>query len=217
MVGGHGGVSDVGESVLSTGEYAAAQKTVSKLIAGDVPAKDISIVGIGVRTVEKVTGRLGFASAARSGAVNGVLFGMFFGAILLLTTPDAPVQLFAGFLFIGVAIGMCLSLVSFSIIRRRRDYASVTQLAADAYEVRVQAASLAKAREVLGAGRPEATRAAVNLDEPPRYGERIAPAGAGSAPPGSGAPADRTVAPEAAADAAPSPDDAPSVSDSPSS
>lgn len=171
--------TDIGEVVASMRDYEAAQKTVSKLIAGEVPARDIAIVGQGIRTVERITGRLGYATAARSGAVNGILIGLFLSAILVLGNPEVPIQLFVGFVLIGVAIGMILSLVTFAIVRRRRDFASVTQLASDHYEVTVLAASLAKARQVLGA-RPAAPRPPVNLDEPPRYGERI-PAG-GAAP-----------------------------------
>ncbi|MFJ4224596.1 general stress protein [Microbacterium sp. NPDC089695] len=174
---------DEGEIVASTRDYEGAQKTVSKLIAQEVPARDITIVGQSVRTVERVTGRLGYAAAARSGAINGVLIGLFLGAILVLGNPEVPIQLFVGFVFIGVAIGMILSLVTYAIVRRRRDFASVTQFAADHYEVRVQAASLAKARQVLGAVRPATVRPPVNLDEPPRYGERITPgSGDGQAP-----------------------------------
>ena len=60
--------TDIGEVVASMRDYEAAQKTVSKLIAGEVPARDIAIVGQGIRTVERITGRLGYATAARSGA-----------------------------------------------------------------------------------------------------------------------------------------------------
>lgn len=166
----------VGETVASVREYEAAQKTVSKLIAAEVPARDIAIVGQSVRTIERVTGRLGYAAAARSGAVNGVLIGLLLSAILVIGNPDAPIQLFVGFVFIGVALGMILSLVTYAIVRRRRDFASVTQLAADHYEVTVMPASLAKAREALGSGqRTEVVRPPVDLDEPPRYGERVAP------------------------------------------
>ncbi len=172
---------DEGEIVASTRDYEGAQKTVSKLIAEEVPARDIAIVGQSVRTVERITGRLGYAAAARSGAVNGVLIGLFLSAILVIGNPDVPIQLFVGFVFIGVALGMLLSLVTYAIVRRRRDFASVTQFAADHYEVRVQAASLAKARLALGAATPAPVRAPVNLDEPPRYGERITP-GTPSAP-----------------------------------
>ena len=166
----------VGETVASVREYEAAQKTVSKLIAAEVPARDIAIVGQSVRTIERVTGRLGYAAAARSGAVNGVLIGLLLSAILVIGNPDAPIQLFVGFVFIGVALGMILSLVTYAIVRRRRDFASVTQLAADHYEVTVMPVSLAKAREALGTGqRTEVVRPPVDLDEPPRYGERVAP------------------------------------------
>lgn len=168
---------DEGEIVASTRDYEGAQKTVSKLIAEDVPARDIAIIGQSVRTVERITGRLGYAAAARSGAVNGVLIGLFLSAILVIGNPDVPIQLFVGFVFIGVALGMLLSLITYAIVRRRRDFASVTQFAADHYEVRVQAASLAKARLALGAAKPAPVRAPVNLDEPPRYGERITPGG----------------------------------------
>lgn len=163
----------VGETVASVREYEAAQKTVSKLIAGDVPARDIAIVGQGVRTIERITGRLGYAAAARSGAVNGVLIGLLLSAILVIGNPDAPIQLFVGFVFIGVALGMILSLVTYAIVRRRRDFASVTQLAADHYEVTVLPGSLSKAREIVGVTRTTVVRPPVDLNEPPRYGERV--------------------------------------------
>ncbi|MFF1542028.1 general stress protein [Microbacterium sp. NPDC058269] len=167
--------TDTGEIVASMRDYESAQKTVSKLIAGEVPARDIAIVGQSVRTVERVTGKLGYASAARSGAINGVLIGLFLGAILVLGNPEVPIQLFVGFVFIGVAVGMILSLVTYAIVRRRRDFASVTQFAADHYEVTVLSSSLGKARQVLGADKVAPVRPPVNLDEPPRYGERITP------------------------------------------
>lgn len=179
-------------------DYESAQKTVSKLIAAEVPARDIAIVGQSVRTVERVTGKLGYAAAARSGAINGVLIGLFLSAILVLGNPEVPIQLFVGFVFIGVAVGMLLSLVTYAIVRRRRDFASVTQFAADHYEVTVMPASLAKARQVIGAARPEPTRPPVNLDEPPRYGERISPAGAAPAQPAPAAPAEPVVPPRPA-------------------
>ncbi|WP_186307689.1 general stress protein [Microbacterium sp. 1.5R] len=211
---------DDGEIVASTRDYEGAQKTVSKLIAQEVPARDIAIVGQNVRTVERVTGRLGYAAAARSGAINGVLIGLFLSAILVLGNPEVPIQLFVGFVFIGVALGMLLSLVTYAIVRRRRDFASVTQFAADHYEVRVQATSLSKARQVLGAVRPTTVRQPVDLDEPPKYGERIptggqhtpppaAPEGQTGAPAGPDAPSGEPVVPPRPADPAAPPVEAP--------
>jgi hypothetical protein len=185
------GADEVGQTVASFPTYEAAQKAVSSLIAGDVPARDIAIVGQGLRSIERVTGRLGYAAAARSGAINGLLLGLLFSAILVIGSPTVPIQAFVGVLFVGIAIGMLLSIVTYSFVRRRRDYASIMQVVADHYEVTVTAKSIQRARQVLGAAgspapaAPAVPAAPIDGDaagpeqeptpEPPRYGERIAP------------------------------------------
>lgn len=188
MMGGRfpRGTDEVGQTVASFPTYEAAQKSVSSLIAADVPARDIAIVGQGLRSIERVTGRLGYAAAARSGAVNGLLLGLLFSAILVIGSPSVPIQAFVGVLFVGIAIGMLLSIVTYSFVRRRRDYASVMQVVADHYEVTVASASLQRARQVLGpqsaaaptaepADPEPAQPAADPADEPPKYGERVTP------------------------------------------
>ncbi len=220
MVGGRvpAGREDVGQTVAEFPTYEAAQKAVSALIAGDVPARDIAIVGQGLRSIERVTGRLGYAAAARSGAVNGLLLGLLFSAIFVLGTPAAPIQAFVGVMFIGIAVGMLLSIITFAIVRRRRDFASVMQVAAERYEVTVADGNIHRARQVLGRdGVPPVAHAAAPVaqpapspepwrpapeptpEEPPRYGERIPPVPAGS--PASG--------PASAGEPAPGPDSAP--------
>ena len=180
------GADAVGQTVASFPTYEAAQKAVSSLIAADVPARDIAIVGQGLRSIERVTGRLGYASAARSGAVNGLLLGLLFSAFLVIGSPSVPIQAFVGVLFVGIAIGMLLSIVTYSFVRRRRDYASVMQVLADHYEVTVADNSVHRARQVLGpqgaaaqaAPQPSTATAAESTPdaaEPPRYGERLAP------------------------------------------
>ncbi len=174
------GRSEVGETVASFPSYEGAQKAVSALIAGDIPARDIAIVGSGLRSVERVTGRLGYATAARSGAINGLLLGLFFSAIFVLGNAAVPVSAFVGVLFVGVALGMLLSIGAYAIVRRRRDFASVMQVIADHYEVTVMATSIHRAREVLGPQAasgpgvqtpPPAADPAAGGD-PPRYGQR---------------------------------------------
>lgn len=192
-----------GTTVASFPSYEAAQKAVSTLISADVPARDIAIVGTGLRSVERVTGRLGYAAAARSGAINGVLLGLLFSAILVIGSPSVPIQAFVGVVFVGIALGMLLSIITYSLVRRRRDFASVTQVVADHYDVTVAASGVQRARQVLGASppapavpaapAPPVADAPVAVDEhaappapvpPPRYGERVAPA-----PPADSAPA----------------------------
>jgi hypothetical protein len=105
-----------------------------------------------------------------------------------------PIQAFVGVLFVGIAIGMLLSIVTYSFVRRRRDYASVMQVVADHYEVTVTDNSMHRARQVLGPqtgvtpAAPAASAApmapaapaapapaAAATTEPPRYGERVGP------------------------------------------
>ncbi|WP_228479505.1 general stress protein [Microbacterium atlanticum] len=200
MMGGRSakGSDAVGQTVASFPTYEAAQKAVSSLIAAEIPAREIAIVGQGLRSVERVTGRLGYASAARSGAVNGLLLGLLFSAILVIGSPSVPIQAFVGVLFVGIAIGMLMSIVAYSFVRRRRDYASVMQVIADHYEVTVTDGSVSRARQVLGPqstapSSPSQSQAATAVpaatDEPPKYGERV------------------VTTPEAAAGAAPAEDD----------
>ncbi|MDW4573046.1 general stress protein [Microbacterium sp. M3] len=190
MMGGRAshGSDAVGPTVASFPTYEAAQKAVSSLIAADVPARDIAIVGQGLRSIERITGRLGYAAAARSGAINGILLGLLFSAILVIGSPSVPIQAFVGVLFVGIAIGMLMSIIAYSFVRRRRDYASVMQVVADHYEITVSDTSAGRARQVLGSSpsapppaaptRPtasEAVTSAPSVAEPPKYGERLPP------------------------------------------
>jgi len=177
-----------GEKIADYSTYPAAQKAVSQLVEADIPARDIAIVGHGLRSVETVTGRLGYAAAARSGAINGILLGLLFSAIFVLGTPNAAIQLFVGVMLVGIALGMLMSIITYSIVRRRRDYTSVTQVLADRYEVTVLPRSIHRAREVVGrtvapsaaprapapAPAPAPT-AAPDANARPQYGERIDP------------------------------------------
>ncbi|HYI50110.1 MAG TPA: general stress protein [Microbacterium sp.] len=204
-------VDDLGQTVASFPTYEAAQKAVSTLIAAEIPARDIAIVGQGLRSVERVTGRLGYATAARSGAINGVLLGLLFSAILVIGSPSVPIQAFVGVIFVGIAIGMLMSIITYSFVRRRRDFASVMQVVADHYELTIADGTAQRARQVLGRpGVPEASTTPDSptssapaapptttdpADEPPRYGERVVPPAAVADP---AAPADERDAPESA-------------------
>jgi hypothetical protein len=191
-------VGELGQNVASFPNYEAAQKAVSTLVEAEVPARDIAIVGQGLRSIERVTGRLGYATAARAGATNGVLLGLLFSAILVIGSPSVPIQAFVGVIFVGIALGMLLSIITYSFVRRRRDFASVMQVVADHYEVTVATGSVQRAREVLGrqgvaapqpaphhrsgpsapveTSAPPPPTSTPDADaEPPRYGERVAP------------------------------------------
>jgi hypothetical protein len=98
------------------------------------------------------------------------LIGLFLSAIFVLGNPGHPA--FIGVMFVGIAIGMLLSLITYSIVRRRRDYASVMQVKADRYEVTVLPDSVGKAPGA-GARRhadPRRPAPSATAAEPPQYG-----------------------------------------------
>lgn len=182
MMGPLGGNTEVGEVVGSFPEYTGAQKAVSALIQAEIPAREIAIVGRGLRSIERVTGRLGYATAARQGAVNGIFLGLIFSLVFTFGAEQNLMQLFLGCMVVGVALGMLMSIIAYTLIRRRRDYASVMQVVADHYEVTVMPTSIHKARQVLGTApgghRPQTRPSAPASNEPPRYGERVDPSAA---------------------------------------
>lgn len=141
---------EVGETVATYKKYEGAQRAVSKLIENDVPAKEIAIVGRSLRSVEKVTGKLGWARAARQGALNGIMLGLLFAAFAIIWMPDLQPAVIGGILLIGLGFGMALRLLNYSIVRRRRDFASVMAITADHYEVAVSHAHVPESRRVLG-------------------------------------------------------------------
>lgn len=167
---------NVGETIATYGEYEAAQKAVTKLIESEVPARQISIVWANLRAVEMVTGRLGYGRAAWSGALNGAMLGLLFGAIYTLLSPEASLQLLLGCMLVGTALGMVMQLLSYRMVRRRRDYSSTTQPVADHYEVAVSAEHASTARRILG--QQPRTREVVRPSgplPPPQFGIRIDP------------------------------------------
>ena len=164
---------DVGETVATYSKYEGAQRAVSKLIENEIPARDIAIVGKGLRSVEKVIGKLGWGRAAWQGALNGVLIGLFAAVLLAIWSPESSMPMVGGILIVGIAFGMALKLLNYSIVRRRRDYASMMSLTAERYEVTVTGVYTNKSRELLGTTKPRTTVSRPPSMDPPKYGVRI--------------------------------------------
>lgn len=183
MMGGAGRTpQNVGETIARYGDYEGAQKAVSKLIEADIPAREISIVWAGLKAVEMVTGRMGWARAAWSGALNGSFLGLMFGAVITLLSPTLEITVLLGCLLVGVALGMLMQILGYALTRRRRDYTSITAPIAEHYEIAVSGSHVSSARRILGGGdrsgpaaerAPAAPAAPQAPLEPPRYGIRI--------------------------------------------
>jgi hypothetical protein len=140
--------------------YAGAQHVVDTLSDRGFPVQRIRIVGQGVTTVETVTGRWTRGRAALAGAGTGAWVGLLIGLIVGLFLPT-PVWL--SILVVSSALGALwgslLGFLTHWSTRGRRDFRSTKSLAAERYDVMVDADWAAEARRVLDrpfAGQPGA-------------------------------------------------------------
>ena len=134
--------------------YPEAQAVVDRLAKAEFPVNQVSIVGSGLKTVERITGKLTWAKAAGAGAASGAWLGLFFGLLssIFSPTPSSFPFVIAAVL-IGAGFGTIFGLVSYSLSRRRHDFTSTHQVLASQYEVIVDSALAIRAQELLA--RPE--------------------------------------------------------------
>jgi hypothetical protein len=132
--------------IASFPDYAGAQRLVDRMSDDGFPVEHVRIVGDGVRTVEQVTGRMTRARAAAAGAASGAWFGLLIGLLLgLFAVGPAWLWLVLVSLLMGAAWGGLFGFLAHWATRGRRDFASVTSLQAENYQVYVDASHAAQA------------------------------------------------------------------------
>ena len=125
---------------LST--HAEASALVSKLVAAEFPAREISILGLDVKMVERVRGRLGYGRIALSGAIAGswigMLFAILFGVGLTSSGGDSvgfAAEQFIAAIVIGIGLGIIANIVRFSLSSAKPGYVSASFPIAQRYQV----------------------------------------------------------------------------------
>ncbi len=173
------GVIPLGEEIATFEKYEEVQRAVDALADAEFPVQKVSIIGTDLRMVERVTGRMTFGRAAASGALSGMWFGLMMGLLWLLLGAAqnfSPVLLGVS---VGAVFGGLFGVAAHAMSGGKRDFTSVSQVVATRYGLRCESDVAAKCRQVLvsrGIRIPVPSQpAAVDLTEPPRYGERIVP------------------------------------------
>jgi hypothetical protein len=140
--------------LASYDDYAAAQKAVDTLSDKGFPVQNVAIVGVDVRIVESVIGRLSWGRAAMSSGLSGAWFGLLIGLFvgLFSSTTDSLMPLVGLGLLYGAAFGIVLGLVTHAISGGKRDFVSRQQLQAARYDVLCERAVIDEARTILGLG-----------------------------------------------------------------
>lgn len=145
--------SAVGELVPvgSYQTYEEAQKAVDGLSDAGFAVEGTLIVGTGLKLVEAVLGRQTLLRATGRGAIVGAWFGLLIGLFFGIFAPG-PVSFLATTLWglaWGIVAGAIFGFVSHAMTRGQRDFISMSQLAADRYDVMVPADRADRARTLL--------------------------------------------------------------------
>ena len=133
--------------------YGEAQRVVDHLSDERFPVEHVSIVGEGLRYVERVTGRKGVGTAALqgagSGALLGAILGFLFGIFSIVEPLTSGLILALWGLVFGAVLGAILGAVGHAMTGGRRDFSSVNTMEAERYEVVVEAQVASQAQELV--------------------------------------------------------------------
>src|SRR5579884_3075170 len=128
--------------------YAEAQRAVDYLSDQDFPVQEVTIVGVDLMQVERVTGRLTWPKVLGGGVLSGAWLGLFIGLVLGFFSPNPWGALATG-LVAGVFFGLFTSAVPYSMARGTRDFSSTMQLVAGRYDVLCDPKNAERARDLL--------------------------------------------------------------------
>lgn len=138
-----------GEVVGRYRTYALAQKAVDYMADEHFPVAMVSIIGSDLKSVEQVTGRLSYPKVALQGALNGLVFGAFFGLLMSLLGGANMASSLLLTMILGGAFWMLMATITYAMSRGKRDFTSTSRIVAGSYEVLAAPEVAGQARQVL--------------------------------------------------------------------
>ena len=135
--------------------YAEAQEAVDSLSDKEFPVEKLSIVGVDLMQVEKITGRLTWGKVLGTGALSGLWMGLFIGLILsVFTEPGSGWVTFTTTLVIGAIFGVIFAAVAYAFTGGKRDFSSATTIVAGRYDVLCEPDAAPQARDLIAGQLP---------------------------------------------------------------
>ena len=128
--------------------YAEAQRAVDYLSDQQFPVQQVTIVGVDLMQVERVTGRLSWPKVLGGGVLTGAWLGLFIGLLLGFFSPSPWGALITG-LVAGVIFGLITSAIPYAMARGTRDFSSTMQLVAGRYDVLCDPQNAEQGRDLL--------------------------------------------------------------------
>lgn len=133
-------------------QYADAQSAVDTLSDNRFPVQHVAIVGVDLRLVETVLGRMSWGRAALGGMGTFAWFGVLIGLFVSFfgSQDSSATQLILLGLLFGAAFGIVFGMVSYAFTGGKRDFVSRQALQALRYDVLCDSEVLGQARQILG-------------------------------------------------------------------
>jgi hypothetical protein len=138
--------------LVSYDTYADAQAAVDTLSDNKFPVQHVAIVGVDLRLVEAVLGRMSWGRAALSGMATFAWFGVLVGLFVSFFGGEesSVLQLVLIGILLGAAFGIVFGMVSYAFTGGKRDFVSRQALQATRYDVLCDSEVMAQAKKVLG-------------------------------------------------------------------
>jgi hypothetical protein len=131
-------------------DYRDAERAVDWLSDQGFAVQRVTIVGTGLRTVERVAGRVTIGRAALAGAAQGALIGLIFALLFgIFFAGPAFFGLLLYAVVAGAIFGALFGAAAHWSMGGRRDFASATRTEADRYEVQVDAELAEEGRRLI--------------------------------------------------------------------
>ncbi|BDH56308.1 general stress protein [Tsukamurella sp. PLM1] len=139
-----------GWPIGSYGTYAKAQRAVDYLSDQEFPVQNVTIVGVDLMQVERITGRLTWGRVLSAGAASGAWLGLFLGLLVgLFVAGGNPLPTVIAGVIGGIVFGLISAAVPYWASRGTRDFSSTMQLVAGRYDVLCDPQTAEQARDML--------------------------------------------------------------------
>ncbi|GAB3133275.1 membrane protein [Tsukamurella serpentis] len=140
-----------GWPIGSYSTYAEAQRAVDHLSDQEFPVQNVTIVGVDLMQVERITGRLTWGRVLSAGAASGAWLGLFLGLLvgLFVSGGSALLSTVIAGVIGGVVFGLISAAVPYWASRGTRDFSSTMQLVAGRYDVLCDPQVAERARDML--------------------------------------------------------------------
>lgn len=135
--------------LTSVRSYPEAQHHVDTLSDAGFPVENVRIVGLGLETVEQVTGRMTTGKAAVRGALGGAWFGLFLGLIFAIFVPVIAWRVILFSIVLGGIFGAISGGIEHAAQGGRRDFSTIATTRASAYEIHVVSGLVDEAAQIL--------------------------------------------------------------------